>query len=638
MKKLLLAVLLTVMFMCLWAKHSDHFLIGDYPLFRTDTPAYDYSTICNDLDSFHQLGLNAAIIETGHYSQVTDLGNFNAIKNYADTKGIDIIPFDEYHNGNMYSGVAGTRLGLGAFTRANYWRFEAEEIGPETIRDQTLDQNYVLALCPSRFWYYLRNPGSADAGYCSTDVYLNPNIVTNSVDRPYSNSSALHCNGGGTGYLFKQLRLRRFKSDGQYCGLGDSGNGGTRDDHVVNKFVFSTTENIRPQKLYAAIGVIFDDHLNPLNNDTPILQLKLSFNTSKNDDGATYSPSLTCGSVTGQVINITKQMIMSAATDPGHVDIHQVEISCLFSDLLDNQCLTNAGWRLFLQNVNFELQYCGVGDVYIDYIDFYDDIFRKAKLEPNLIDTALNARAIDLGLSTDGSTNVPFLYTHDEPNPPQMEIIDWLKKPGSPLNSNTFGTTLIEAIQNNNFTANYLPGRWYPLDTADTSYNQYDVLKSAHPNTPVMCTDNYPISSNLRWGSTGHNSNELQNYTDEQLDSDSRPIPCKSDHVQLSMDLLTHFYRRTRTMYPDVKYFAVTQSYGNYSFDGSTYSWGMIVPPAKTLQAITYLPLCYGVNGIFNYSIRTNLPGTASNISSGPNNDMDFSNTRNNVVAYIKRW
>ncbi|HPT73089.1 MAG TPA: T9SS type A sorting domain-containing protein [Candidatus Cloacimonadota bacterium] len=250
-------------------------------------------------------------------------------------------------------------------------------------------------------------------------------------------------------------------------------------------------------------------------------------------------------------------------------------------------------------------------EVSIDYFIFEDTLHRLIRNDGDQLKERLFSRLNDTkDLYT--NTNTKYFYGMDEPFPGNFDsfklVHEWLSQPiyqdipRFPLVTATCswgtenpGDGLINKPNGNPFT----------------SVGLYNKLMHAS----ILMPDEYPLKVDTQWNSVSStNGTFVQDNIDRCLAVYEH---CKKDTSLCHLPLIP-----------------VVQSYG--FIDPANGHWSMILPPKNLQKCLQYLPLCYGVQGIYNYSISSIPNSQYGLIDVDSNGDPLSSNPENDNYRAIK--
>lgn len=223
-------------------------------------------------------------------------------------------------------------------------------------------------------------------------------------------------------------------------------------------------------------------------------------------------------------------------------------------------------WDNKITYISPTLLYKNNGDLYIDYIEMEDDLHILLKAENSAIATNINNKFRDLK----GITNLTFVEARDEPLPSQFDSFEFINNMAKTRNLN-----MLTAV--NCYGMNYDNG------------NRYDLLKHFQIET----------GSNLIPPDFYLYGNQYADYNGDPTTADR--------HIQKIIDNMCNHYNRTKQsiLNDNEKIFIpVVQTYGEWSEAGFWH--GIMLPPDAQQKMLLYLPLCYGVDGIFTYKMLAN--------------------------------
>lgn len=216
------------------------------------------------------------------------------------------------------------------------------------------------------------------------------------------------------------------------------------------------------------------------------------------------------------------------------------------------------------------LEYCNNGKLSIDYVEFEDT-------QHKLFAENQNSYLKRIESLLKNNKHIIGFNAYDEPSPIQF---DAFQKASKLISDNFPGKFLHTAIS----PAYYKNEIDFNFDQFNT-YNNILFFKSV-TSTPIICPDFYLYDNH-----TG-----LYNTVDLKDPS----------HIQFKTDLITRGYRMAKRLSlqssPNAQFIPVVQSFGQWNSKDKVWQ-SIMIPTPEQQKMLLYLPLCYGADGIWTFSL-----------------------------------
>lgn len=227
---------------------------------------------------------------------------------------------------------------------------------------------------------------------------------------------------------------------------------------------------------------------------------------------------------------------------------------------------------LALTNLNPRLYWHGNCTLDLDFVEMRDQISHELKaMKPEFVKGIQN-RARDL--INKGKGNVSGIYTFDEPHQAQFEgyrvIQDILSEVGIKTTSACY-----------DYRKDYViidPEKSLSYDHLDS------FLKQVQPK--IFCPDIYPLLPQFGFNPGSPDKRFIQNVIDEKM------LTVYKKGIQYKLED------------PSRKFYPVVQAFGRWRKDDPDTWTHWVMPPYATQKALLYLPLAYGVDGVFHYRLH----------------------------------
>lgn len=532
------------------AKHSATFPLGTYANIRNSFPFF-WENREELFRHMELLGYNAAIVETD--AKDPDLPGMFEIM---DRHGLDAVMNDYSWSNDVKSSF---HYATSALSSANYNRFEAEFAGEADIKP---GDHY-----DSFYWY---------ASHKDQD----PKRVGSVLADPKASygHSWFVARGETPGYAYTDLKYRWMNKWGGYSRVGkawwvyQTNAPSFKDQYFRIRYRFKIT-NLQPGLTAADTLLTFSPSGFQVEKGTYL----------KSPVGLKHQRPET-GSIVNQETHFTVGDLKTTSTADGYVTVElklpytELLAAKLLSPDLDNNPATEQSYMVMkLENLNPRLWWHGKCDLYLDYIEYEDQMHYNLVNQREQYQAGISKRVNDLNHMSKG--NLAGIYTFDEPYQGQLQsyglIEDMLKNTKIDIFTATYDYTYRQMV----------------IDKAkDLSYDHIEnFLKSAEPS--IIATDIYPISPDLNW-------NEAPAGEDSYL------------FLQNTLDVKLHKEYYKAKLYaakePTRKFYPIVQTFGRWGVIGKDAQWtSWIRPPLATQKMLNYFPLCYGVDGIFHYRVQS---------------------------------
>ncbi len=219
------------------------------------------------------------------------------------------------------------------------------------------------------------------------------------------------------------------------------------------------------------------------------------------------------------------------------------------------------------------LYYQNNGTLSLDYIEVEDNLHRELKDSASPRSVALQKSLQEISLINQKEGNIVYLEARDEPLPSQFDSYQMIDQLASKYKMN-----LVTAVN------------CYGMNHADN--DRYDLMKHFYKSThsKVLSPDFYLYGNEKKIYNNMPDKNDLY-----------------SKHIQTLISNMCNHYRRTKmsmNQKDSVRFIPVVQTFGQWSKKG--YWNGIMLSPDAQQKMIMFLPLCYGIDGLFTYRMMAN--------------------------------
>ena len=497
------------------------------------------------------MGYNAAIIETD--AKDPDLpGLFDIM----DKHGLDAVIIDRSWSNDTSSSYHYAPTALSA---ANYNLFEAEFAGASDVKPGDGYDSY--------YWYAShKNQEPRRVGEVKSDPMAS-----------YGHSWYVK-RGEKPGYAYTDLKYRWPNRGGALNRVGrawyvyQTNAPSFKDQYFYIRYRFKI-ENLKPGLTISDTLLTFSPSGFTIGkwgyNTIPI---ELKHKQQKDESTARFDTYYTVANLKS---NASGSQYITVELKLAYTDM--IETGLLSANLDGNAASGESKIVMKLENLNPRLWWHGNCDLYLDYIEYEDQLHYDMRLQRDLYKDGINRRVRDLQSMTKG--NFAGIYTHDEPFQGQLQTYGLIED-------------LLAASNVDIFTAVYdFNYRQRVIDkNKDLFYEHLENFrKSAQPK--IIATDIYPISPDLDWNSAPRGD-------DSYL------------FLQNTLDVKLHKEYRDAKLYaiekPGRKFYPIVQTFGRWGLADKSAQWtGWIRPPLATQKMLNFFPLCYGPNGVFHYRVQS---------------------------------
>lgn len=464
-----------------------------------------------------------------------------------DSKGFDVFLWDNANNTNsIYKNSFSNKYKY----QAEYTKLADDYINPQTLRDQY-------------DWFYSFN--------------YDPALLSNNTIEVFNNEIKCNVLAGASGYnVFTDLKIRENMPELDPTTASS-------DSLLLVQLLY---EDDRNTEFY----VTFRMKSNNASND-PICKIGLKIavdNTDSQNNYITYN------------YDISSLLV---STNPTSYDGLVLNKDCF----QNSQGPTSQGWSTFVykltiaqindyiilhpptENPNYTgpfkmsygadriyyiaptLYFCNNGDLSVDYVEFEDNYHK---------DFSSRKDAVLARMNTFYGNNLLGFDTFDESSQPQFDIFRQLK-------------TIPNSHPNMELQTAVTTFGWD--NTQEYDNNKYSMMKhySIETQSNTLCPDAY-LAGNQK---ALYNSASLTN----------------PDHIQNLTDTITRNYRMTKNVSlssnPPKQFIPAIQAYGLWDKDNNgNWKWkNIMLPPNAQQKMLMYLPLCYGVDGLWEFKFASDV-------------------------------
>ncbi len=527
------------------ALYSNEFLNGAYTEWLLGHTQTDINTALVQLgDALHTAQYNNVVISSTPTTYNTPLSDIQSALSILNVDCLDVSLMD-FHWDNNPTGTIGMYLP----SSANYYRFEAEfkEPNDSLVGDPSAvnNPNYT----EDKFFYYF------DHNYTNT---LGNTYQVGRLDRQlqgsnifYSNNYAWVCNEDSLDQAGMALDNLRWKWNKSGQTLPDPiGPEFKFPGRLSDNYLYVTYRLLWNQSGYDPDAVIADASLMLYSTGFPPLQVEMTLIPLS----SSYSHELKISDLTDGTYK-----------DGMYLFTYRTELN--IQQMKDANLLSNDDINTVIQ-IEPRLYWNGISRLTIDCVEIEDTVHRSLTGCPDapMIMNKINDRIENLITSP----NLKYLYSKDEPTPMQFDAYNILQ---AAMNNNLYALPLITCT-------NYVGKNKVKLNGSIYD-NPMHHLKEC--NLEQLMIDRYPVESGTIWNTEG-NYYSIQNALDR--------------------DVLGYYKQcRQETRQRNKKFYTVTQTFGEYWLTQGVEHWGALLPPREMLKCLKLLPLCYGVDGIFDYAV-----------------------------------
>jgi len=546
-KRLLLSLglLSLATFYPMTAKHSDGFALGVYSSLSNSTQESRIirESLCRKMQT---LGYNATMMNTNNNDPdlVSLLGEM-------DRYGLDAV-LNDFSFGKPQKNEF--RFSTHRLSISNYLRFEAEFSGEDDVKPgDGLD---------NQFWYAIRSEKNMSR----------VGKAVNTAGVSYDWAWQAKADKDDKGYVFTDLRYRWPNRNGAYIRFGadflmdQNDRDRSAEEYIWVKYRFKIT---KVQK--------------GLSDNEPLLRFNLVGYELSGSGFSSKAKTLNHVGKEGEVLE-TFYRVSDHIKSKSSGDFIDLELKVTYANLLEEGLLTrdhdlnpstpDSGSRLRLVNLNSRVYWYGNCDVLLDYVEIEDQIHHDLTTDREFWSDGITRRIKSVIAQSGG--NLKALYTIDEPYRGHFDSFHILQEIAAQSGIGVM-TAIYEQERNNII-----------LDKENNVlYSHVDAFrKIAKPR--IISPDVYPMSPKLTWDLAGREKgNFIQDVLDEELLKVYRE--CK----------------QYRDYEADRSFFPIVQVLGNWVKIKGHEQWqSWIKPPLAMQKTLLYLPLCFGPDGIFHYSLR----------------------------------
>ncbi|NLN87183.1 MAG: hypothetical protein GX133_06220, partial [Syntrophomonadaceae bacterium] len=529
------------------ALHSDKFIIGAYSSIINFQATGDANsgTIADSIATKAQeAGFNALICKSAYeISEDNTTSRFVTLNN----NNLDAIHEDWifYPNPDPHQ----EKYGYTALSSGIDMKFEAEYANALNVNhdDQNSDTFFYMSAAATR-------------------------VGNHEYHLSYSNKNYWSVPDGSSGYAYRDISYRWSNGDSYYdrvgkefMFLGET----TNNVSIVN----NNTLNIR--FVFRADGLEAYDYSDTLAVFSFVTYSGMTTQSSIPDTLFFYHPS---SSNAIRSFALTKSVYETLAVIDISTGCKALEFQFPLQDDAQSQrhtlasqgLISSSGFNMQLsKSLNPWLYWNGRGNLKLDYVEYYDDIFANYTANPE--------RLSKLRSYTDVA-NLRHFQGLDEPKAPNFESFNKLKR----YLQTTFPVDeryLVAAINLDHSN----------LIKPDTNPYRLPISYLDHVNPRKIMIDVYPFTGEyIRW-----NDANLSNFVQNFLTKVCAEYQHFREHVDANTDLIF-----------------IPQTFGDYSHDVN--KWIYLLPPAKTARCLQLLPLCYKPDGVVSFKFDSTIPNPLS--------------------------
>ncbi len=504
--------------------------------------------------------------------QQREIAQFNLFREY----GIEPIPVVD-------------EVGVRRLSGANYWEYEAEYITNESAKIQFSDR-WPKELPYEIKWYQTRNG----------DKWNHRQNLLNSSNLEYdsqlpSHFSLKYSNKMKPEYMLKQI-LKLFYST-PTDSIMSSGFSLDRRGGIDTIFVrpcfkltpnqFQDSQNI----IRVGLKVLYQDSSTKqyVYINIPLVSSDSIFNTYETEDEELVVTKQNIKKKYGYVPDSYFTLTFKASVKQIPVNFSQITIDGIFYNSLE---LVTSTLKQEICAVP-TIYYCGVGDVYLDYVAMFDNKYLSYKKNPS------ENKSIKLRLDmlnkwyTAGFHNFSL---YDEPSPAQLFIQNEIYRSNKDKPDLKLFQSMRPIYSNTS--------RWHIRN-----YNYIADRLMVFKHSKTMLSQYYPTGLIRNW-------NQLTPKEWNVL-----------DYWQSRLSIMCSYYKELREYCSqnEASFYPVVQCYGQYYMDTHPNSalkntWVMIRPPKISQKVLSYLPLCYNADGLFYYTFTNAILFDDQMVQSAPFN------------------
>ena len=548
MKTLIIILFFMLFASTMVAQVSEDFLIGCYSYMKA-LPAYEafHDSVITYLDDAYY---NATMFETYESS----ISYTNTLIGKLSAKSIDSYLCDYYWDHNADTGAITS--GTHAISTGNSWLFEAEYGADNQLNS---DRNE---------FYYMFNHRDRRG--------------SNSLD---GTRNVWKCNAEGESADTPGIALHGLKYRWQNYNPGYDATSWEGEHSFGGEFKFASWGESQPETIsYMQNNKLYLKYLIRVEDGTstsPELSFACKFSTNILDDKGdpiwvrvplknVLTTSSPADSIVYSCADMRSDLFTTPENDhPGSL-YRYLTFEVDFSDLLSTNCISCTNyWYSTLYGIDPYVRWFGGHTVYIDNVEIKDKMYDTLESQPATVSSWMSGR-----LFSDAARH----YTLDEPSQPQFKALQHLN-----------GGNDVAGILSTTKAISTINGHGHRMKKADNTRYSHPMLYLDTAGPSELMVDYYALLPSNNWN--------IVSYNGQMPDSSIK------NTMQWNLDwgALQHYRKlRKETQNPRKKLYVVPPTFGRW--DPTNSKWkNYQYPTPKMARCLQLLPLCYGVDGVFNY-------------------------------------
>lgn len=246
--------------------------------------------------------------------------------------------------------------------------------------------------------------------------------------------------------------------------------------------------------------------------------------------------------------------------------LYSVTLTIPIDDLYAHGVTKQSGWYQYLSNLSPRMYWHGKGDLYLDYVDIFDDIYAEYTSKPDMWKAIRRFDFKGKGI---------MYYGVDEPKSPHYRSFSLLQKANDKSKD---ASQIITAL---NFDRRDIRKN---ASGEQAYFRSTDNFIREVPSDIVMI-DRYPFTgASVQW-------------------HDAKAAGFVQNHLDYVMREYDYYRKLIDNDITKQKFICVTQTFGEYNQEAK--KWTYLQTPDKMAKCLQLLPLCYKADGVMSYEFDT---------------------------------